>query len=80
MTLTGSVKRRNTSGYAPAASGRKSCGKTIRYDKGHDGRRNRIEIVFDRLKGWLRVAARYDRCAKTFLSAVAPAATVIFWL
>jgi hypothetical protein len=34
--------------------------------------------------GWLkdrrRVATRYDRCAKTFLSAVAIAATVMFWL
>jgi hypothetical protein len=32
------------------------------------------------LKDWRRVATRYDRCAKTFLSAVALAATVIFWL
>lgn len=27
-----------------------------------------------------RIATRYDRCAKTFLSAVTLAATVIFWL
>jgi hypothetical protein len=27
-----------------------------------------------------RIATRYDRCAKTFLSAVALAATVLFWL
>ncbi|MCA3520264.1 MAG: IS5/IS1182 family transposase, partial [Rhodobacter sp.] len=27
-----------------------------------------------------RVATRYDRCAKTFLSAVALAETVLFWL
>lgn len=31
-------------------------------------------------QGWVRVATRYDRCAKTFLSAVALAATVMFWL
>ncbi|MDW4551158.1 IS5/IS1182 family transposase, partial [Defluviimonas sp. D31] len=27
-----------------------------------------------------RVATRYDRCPKVFLSAVALAATVMFWL
>jgi transposase len=43
-------------------------------------RRNRIEIMFGRLQDWRRVGTRYDRCAKTFLSAVALAATVIFWL
>lgn len=37
-------------------------------------RRNRIEIVFIRLKDWREVATRYDRCAKVFLSAVALAA------
>ena len=59
--------------------GRKSRGKAIRYDK-RRYRRNRIEIRFGRLKDWRRVATRYDRCAKTFLSAVALDATVIFWL
>jgi transposase len=43
-------------------------------------RRNRIEIMFGRLKDWRRVATRYDRCPKVFLSAVALAATVMFWL
>ncbi|MCA3549370.1 MAG: transposase, partial [Rhodobacter sp.] len=43
-------------------------------------RRNRIEIMFGRLKDRRRVATRYDRCAKTFLSAVALAETVLFWL
>ena len=36
--------------------------------------------MFDRLKDWRSVVTRYDRCPKVFLSAVAPAATVIFWL
>jgi transposase len=43
-------------------------------------RRNLIEIMFGRLKDWRRVATRYDRCPKVFLSAVALAATVMFWL
>jgi len=60
--------------------GRKSRGKTVRYDKRRYRRRNRIEIMLGRLKAWRRIATRYDRCAKTFLSAAALAATVIFWL
>ena len=42
--------------------------------------RNRIERLFGRLKDWRRIAMRYDRCAHTFMSAIAIAATVIFWL
>ncbi|WP_367275274.1 transposase, partial [uncultured Brevundimonas sp.] len=41
---------------------------------------NRIEIMFGRLKDWRRVATRYDRCPTVFLSAIALAATVLFWL
>ncbi|GHF52334.1 hypothetical protein GCM10017056_24830 [Seohaeicola zhoushanensis] len=67
-------------GIRPCIPGRKSRGKAIRYDKRKYKRRNRIEIMFGRLKDWRRVATRYDRCAKTFLSAIALAATVIFWL
>lgn len=36
--------------------------------------------MFGSLKDLRRIATRYDRCAKTFLSAVAVAATVMFWL
>lgn len=56
--------------------GRKSCGKAVKHGK----RRNRIEIMFGWLKDWRRIATRYDRCRKVFLSAVALAATFIFWL
>ena len=42
--------------------------------------RHRVEIMFGRLKDWRRIAMRYDRCAHTFFSAIALAATVIFWL
>jgi transposase len=41
--------------------------------------RNR-KIMFGRLKDWRRVATRYDRCPTVFLSAIALAATVLFWL
>lgn len=67
-------------GIKPFIPGRKSRGKPIKYDRRRYKRRNRIEIMFGKLKGWRRVATRYDRCPKVFLSAVALSATVIFWL
>ena len=67
-------------GIKPCIPGRKARKKPIKYDKRRYKRRNRIEIMFGRLKDWRRVATRYDRCPKVFLSAVALAATVIFWL
>jgi len=42
--------------------------------------RHKIEIMFGRLKDWRRIHTRYDRCAHTFMSAIAIAAVVIFWL
>ncbi|WP_337248456.1 IS5 family transposase [Rhodovulum sulfidophilum] len=60
--------------------GRKRRKTIVKYDKRRYKRRNRIEIMFGRLKDWLRVATRYERCPKTFFSASALAATVIFWL
>lgn len=64
----------------PCIPGRKSRSLTVKYDKRRYKRRNRIEIMFGRLKDWRRVATRYDRCPTVFLSAIALAATVIFWL
>jgi transposase len=42
--------------------------------------RHRIENMFARLKDWRRIHTRYDRCAHTFLSAIAFAAVFIFWI
>jgi len=66
-------------GIRPCIPGRTSRGKAIGYDKRRYKRRNRIEIMFGRLKDWRRLATRYDRCPKVFLSAIALAAAVIFW-
>ncbi|MCL6283605.1 IS5 family transposase [Ruegeria sp. 2012CJ41-6] len=70
----------NDRGIRPCIPGRKSRDKPVRYDKRRYKRRNRIEIMFGRLKDWRRVATRYDRCPKVFLSAIALAATGLFWL
>jgi transposase len=67
-------------GITPSIPGRKSRTEPIHYDKRRYRRRNRIEIMFGRLNDWRRVATRYDRCPTIFLSAVALAATVLFWL
>ncbi len=67
-------------GIKPCIPGRRSRAKPIKHDKRRFKRRNRIEIMFGRLKDWSRVATRYDRCPKVFLSAIALAATVLFWL
>jgi transposase len=67
-------------GIRPCIPGRKQRKATVRYDKRRYKRRNRIEIMFGRLKDWRRVATRYDRCPKVFLSAIALAALVIYWL
>ena len=67
-------------GIRACIPGRKSRDTPVSYDKRRYKRRNRIEIMFGRLKDWRRIATRYDRCPKVFLSAVALAAAVIFWL
>lgn len=50
------------------------------YDKTLYSQRHKIENMFGKLKDWRRIATRYDRCARTFFSAICIAATVIFWL
>ena len=67
-------------GIRACIPGRKQRKKAVKYDKRRYKRRNRIEIMFGRLKDWRRVATRYDRCPKVFLSAIALAAVVIYWL
>ena len=41
---------------------------------------HRIEKLLARLRGWRRIATRYDRCREPFLSAICIAAMVMFWL
>lgn len=60
--------------------GRKQRKKPVNYDKRRYKRRNRIDIMFGRRKDWIRVATRYDRRPKSFTSAIALAAIVVYWL
>ena len=67
-------------GIAPCIPSRRGRKALIPHDPKLYALRHRIENMFARLKDWRRVATRYDRCADLYLSAVALAATVIFWL
>ena len=62
----------------PCIPGRKSRAKAMRYGKRRYKRRNRIEIIFGRLRDWRRVVTRYDRRPKVFLSTLALTATAIY--
>ena len=50
------------------------------YDRVLYRQRHKIENMFGKLKDWRRIHTRYDRCAHTFMSAIAIAATLIFWI
>jgi transposase len=72
---------------ALAARGTKPCIPPTRsrktpldYDKALYRQRHKIENLFARLKDWRRIAARYDRCAHAFFSAICIAAAVAFYL
>lgn len=68
---------RGTAACIPSRKGRKV---SIPHDAVLYRRRHRIENMFGRLKDWRRIHTRYDRCPHAFMSAIALAATVIFWI
>lgn len=60
--------------------GRRNRKKTIRYDKRRYKDRWMVEAAFCRLKDFRRIATRYDKLARNFLSAVALVTAVAFWV
>jgi transposase len=71
------LEARGTTPVIPPRSHRKV---QYAYDRAAYKQRNIIERMFCRLKDWRRIATRYDRKLSTFISAVALAAAVIWWL
>jgi transposase len=67
-------------GAVPVIPGRRTRKRRIAYDKNRYRERHRVENAFCRLKDFRRVATRYDKLANNFLSAVALATLVAFWL
>lgn len=73
-------KTLRTAGAVPVIPGRITRKRKIAYDKARYRDRHRIENTFCRLKDFRRVATRYDKLARNFLSTVAIATLVAFWL
>lgn len=71
------LKAQGTKAVIPGRSNRK---KPIRHDQVGYRDRWRIEAAFCRLKDFRRVATRYDKLARNFLSAVALATLIAFWI
>ena len=67
-------------GATPVIPGRRNRKREICYDKQRYRSRHLIENAFCRLKDFRRVATRYDKLANNFLSAVALATIISFWL
>ena len=64
----------------PVIPGRRNRKRKITYDKQRYKERHLVENAFCRLKDFRRVATRYDKLARNFLSAVALATLVAYWL
>ncbi len=67
-------------GTIPIIPGRRNRKKPIRYDKSRYKDRWRIEAAFCRLKDFRRIATRYDKLARNFLSAVALGTAIACWV
>jgi len=67
-------------GTVPVIPGRCNRKRTVRYDKARYKERHLVENAFCRIKDFRRIATRYDKLAANFLSAVAIATAVAFWL
>ena len=73
-------KHLRQSAIIPVIPGRVNRKRTIQYDRQRYKERHLIENAFCRLKDFRRVATRYDKLARNFLSTVALATLVAFWL
>jgi transposase len=71
------LKERGIKTVIPGKSNRK---KRLRYDKEAYKGRNVVERCFGRLKDWRRIATRYDKLARNFLSALCFVAMLAYWL
>ena len=67
-------------GASPVIPGRRNRKRKIRHDTKRYRERHLIENAFCRLKDFRRVATRYDKLAINFLSSVALATLLAFWI
>ena len=67
-------------GIKPVIPGKSNRKTRIRHDKEAYKARNVVERCFCRLKDWRRIATRYDKLARNFLSALCFVAMLAYWL
>ena len=70
------VRRRGAQVVIPSTASRRA---PIPYDRDAYRARNLVERLWCRLKDWRRIATRYDKLARNFLSGALIAALVIYW-
>lgn len=70
------VESRGAKAVIPSTASRRA---PIPYDRDVYRNRNLVERLWCRLKDWRRIATRYDKLARNFLSGALIAATVIYW-
>lgn len=67
-------------GTVPVIPGRSNRKRKIRYDKTRYKDRHLVENAFCRLKDFRRIATRYDKLSRNFLSGVALATILAYWI
>ena len=67
-------------GTRPVIPGRSNRKRKIAYDKARYRDRHLVENAFCRVKDFRRIATRYDKLGRNFLSAVAIVVLVVFWM
>lgn len=70
------VARRGAQAVIPSTASRSA---PIPYDRDAYRARNLVERLWCRLKDWRRIATRYDKLARNFLSGALIAAAIIYW-
>jgi transposase len=75
--LRAAIRKQDT---IPVIPGRRNRKRPIQYDERRYRDRWQIEAMFCRLKDFRRIATRYDKLARNYLSAVHLAAAIAFWL
>lgn len=73
-------KELRSRGKVPVIPGRCNRKRKIVFDRARYRERHRVENAFCDIKDFRRVATRYDKLARNFLSTVALAILVRFWL
>jgi len=71
------LAERGTEAVIPSIAARKT---PIPHDAAAYRARNQVERLWCRLKDFRRIATRYDKLARNFLSAALIAAAAIYWL